>query len=228
MHTSSHHEHRSSVSSQSNGHKPRKHSGHHHHSLGPPPGVDPQVWHSFANVDADRSGYITADELQTALVNGNGTRFDLDTVNMLMNTFDTDHNGSIGFQEFTGLWKYIVDWQNVFRHFDRDRSGTIDGRELAEALRSFGYNFSNSLLTLIEHKYASGPTTENGPPPTITFDRFIRACVTVKTLTDSFKRLDSDRDGWVRINYEQFMTVSGIAYICELDEDSTQLILRAP
>jgi len=55
--------------------------------------------------------------------------------------------------EFTALWKYIVDWQNVFRHFDRDRSGSIDGRELAEALRSFGYNFSQPLLTLIERKY---------------------------------------------------------------------------
>ena len=55
--------------------------------------------------------------------------------------------------EFAGLWKYIQDWQNVFRHFDRDRSGSIEGRELAEALRSFGYNLSPNLLTLVEHKY---------------------------------------------------------------------------
>lgn len=34
--------------------------------------------------------------------------------------------------EFSGLWKYISDWQNVFRHFDRDGSGSIEGRELAE------------------------------------------------------------------------------------------------
>jgi len=55
--------------------------------------------------------------------------------------------------EFAGLWKYISDWQNVFRHFDRDRSGSIEGRELAEALRSFGYSLSPGLLTLIEQKY---------------------------------------------------------------------------
>ena len=70
MHNPSHHEHRSSVSSSSSGHKPGKHSGPHHRSLAPPPGVDPKVWHSFTAVDADHSGYITADELQTALVNG--------------------------------------------------------------------------------------------------------------------------------------------------------------
>ena len=55
--------------------------------------------------------------------------------------------------EFAGLWKYIQDWQNVFRHFDRDRSGSIEGAELSEALRSFGYNLSPTLLSLLEAKY---------------------------------------------------------------------------
>lgn len=58
-----------------------------------------------------------------------------------------------GQTEFSGLWKYISDWQGVFRHFDRDRSGSIDGHELSEALRTFGYNLAPSLLVLIEQKY---------------------------------------------------------------------------
>ena len=111
--------------------------------------------------------------------------------------------------EFAGLWKYIQDWQNVFRHFDRDRSGSIEGAELSEALRSFGYNLSPMLLSLLEQKYgtsqasapsrgrssspdsfkvASGPSDRYGPPPGITFDRFVRACVVVKTLTEAFQR----------------------------------------
>jgi Ca2+-binding EF-hand superfamily protein len=47
------------------------------------------------------------------------------------------------------------DWQNVFRHFDRDNSGSIDGPELTEALRQFGYNLSPQLLTLLERKYGA-------------------------------------------------------------------------
>ncbi|VDC05987.1 unnamed protein product [Peniophora sp. CBMAI 1063] len=174
---------------------------------GPPPGADPQLWQWFNAVDADRSGAISVNELQSALVNGNWSKFDLDTVKMLMNIFDTDRSGSIGFNEFSGLWKYISDWQNVFRHFDRDRSGSIDGVELAEALRSFGYNLSPSILTLIEQKYAAGPSSGYGPPPGITFDRFVRACVAVKTLTEAFQRQDTDRDGWVTVNYEDFMKI---------------------
>ena len=44
------------------------------------------------------------------------------------------------------------------------------------------------------------------PPPGISFDRFVRACVVIKTLTESFQRLDTDRDGWIQISYEQFMS----------------------
>jgi len=127
-----------------------------------------------------------------------------------MTIFDTDRSGTIGFNEFAGLWRYIKDWQGVFRHFDADRSGSIDGLELSNALRQFGYNLSPQLLSLVEKKYdvkASAPPVHgvHGPPPGITFDRFVRACVVVKTLTESFQRLDTDRDGWVQINYDTFM-----------------------
>jgi len=148
---------------------------------------------------------INATELERALINGDWTPFDLDTVKMLMTIFDVDRSGTIGFNEFSGLWKYIKDWQNVFRHFDRDRSGSIDGGELRDALGQFGYNLSPQLLDLLQRKYANQSAARGGPPPGISFDRFVRACVVVKQLSESFQKLDNDRDGWIQINYDQFM-----------------------
>ena len=52
--------------------------------------------------------------------------------------FDRDRNGTINFQEFGSLWKYVTDWQNTFKSFDRDNSGSIDKNELQQALTSFG------------------------------------------------------------------------------------------
>nr|GAT60578.1 predicted protein [Mycena chlorophos] len=180
-------------------------------SQGPPPGADPQLWNWFSSVDTDRSGSITAPELERALINGDWTPFDLDTVKLLMGIFDTDRSGTITFNEFAGLWKYIKDWQNVFKHFDRDRSGSIDGNELRDALAQFGFNLSPHLLVLVQRKYdmnlsqASTTTGGRGPPPGITFDRFVRACVVVKQLSEAFGRLDTQRSGWIQIGYEQFM-----------------------
>ena len=106
------------------------------------------------------------------------------------------------------MFRYIADWQKVFRFFDRDQSGTIDGTELAAALRQFGYNLNPTLLMLLEQKYgkASNLVTSRldlirpffvyqaslpnsyGAPGGINFDRFVRACVMVKTLTEAFQK----------------------------------------
>ena len=52
--------------------------------------------------------------------------------------FDRDNSGTINFQEFMALWKYVTDWQTTFRGYDRDNSGSIDKNELRTALTSFG------------------------------------------------------------------------------------------
>ncbi|KAI9604975.1 hypothetical protein H4Q26_002946 [Puccinia striiformis f. sp. tritici PST-130] len=213
-----------------------------HQSHGPPPGgppggnpqpsggsyrprpptvmIDPQLRGWFTAVDSDNSGNITALELQQALVNGDWTAFDLDTVKMLMNIFDVDRSGTIGFDEFAGLWKYIKDWQGVFRHFDADRSGTIAGDELRNALDQFGFKLPPHLLQMLQRKYVMSPGKGTGSIATqrnreggITFGTALTlldmfhydSCVVVKSLTEAFQRADGDRDGWVQMSYEQFM-----------------------
>lgn len=48
--------------------------------------------------------------------------------------------------------------------------------------------FLDERKVLIFAAIASGPATSGyGPPPGITFDRFVRACVVVKTLTEAFQ-----------------------------------------
>ena len=40
--------------------------------------------------------------------------------------FDTDKTEEISFNEFGSLWRYVIDWQNCFKSFDKDKSGTIN------------------------------------------------------------------------------------------------------
>ena len=89
---------------------------------------------------------------------------------MLMAMFDSDRSGTIGFNEFAGLWKYIkgeiasitylvicqstfADWQGVFKHFDKDRSGSIEELELEQALRQFGFNLSPRLIMILQVRF---------------------------------------------------------------------------
>ena len=54
---------------------------------GPPPGANPTLWNWFITVDRDRSGEITADELQQALVNGNWSQFNGETCRLMIGNF---------------------------------------------------------------------------------------------------------------------------------------------
>ncbi|RXG68277.1 Programmed cell death protein 6 [Armadillidium vulgare] len=93
----------------------------------------------FQKVDRDGSGAIDARELQSALSNGNWTPFNPDTVKLMMGMFDRTGSNTISFNDFGALWKYVVDWQNCFKTYDRDNSGNISKDELKTALTTFGY-----------------------------------------------------------------------------------------
>jgi len=41
----------------------------------------------------------------------------------------------------------------------------------------------------------------------VSFDGFIRCAVTVRHLSDSFRRADTDNDGWASLSYDQFLTI---------------------
>ncbi|KAI8091361.1 uncharacterized protein B0P05DRAFT_527151 [Gilbertella persicaria] len=168
-----------------------------------PPGSDPQLWNWFTAVDTDHSGQLSVDELQRALVNGDWSPFNIETVRTMVNMFDKDNSGTIDFNEFAGLWKYIEDWKRCFQTFDADNSGNIDVVEMRNALKTFGYNLSDQFIRVLVQKFDKyGHAAGKG---NITFDNFVQACVTVKTLTDSFRQFDTDNDGWIQINYEQFL-----------------------
>ncbi|GAN11187.1 oxysterol-binding protein-related protein 3 isoform X4 [Mucor ambiguus] len=170
---------------------------------GPPPGVDQQLYSWFKAVDTDGSGQLSADELQKALINGDWSPFNIETVRLMVNMFDTDNSGTINFNEFAGLWKYIEDWKRCFQAFDADRSGSINQAEMGNALRSFGFNVSPKFISTLIQKFDRYATIKNTGKGDVSFDNFVQACVTMKTLTDSFRQFDTDGDGWVQINYEQ-------------------------
>uniref|UniRef100_UPI00358EB866 programmed cell death protein 6-like isoform X2 n=1 Tax=Myxine glutinosa TaxID=7769 RepID=UPI00358EB866 len=145
------------------------------------------LWGLFLKLDKDRSGSLSAVELQQALSNG---------------MFDRERKGTINFQAFVGLWKYITDWQGVFRSFDTDNSGFIDKNEMKGALTCFGYKFSEPFYDVLIWRFDRQNRGQ------IAFDDFIQCCVTLQTLSNTFQMQDTDRDGWITIAYEQFLSMA--------------------
>jgi len=168
----------------------------------PPMNADPQYLQNiFSRVDKDRSGSITGTELQTALSNGTWQPFNPETCRLMIGMFDSNGDGAISFGEFQALWRYINDWTQCFRGFDRDNSGNIDRSELTQALTQFGYRLSPPFFELLIKKF---DRTNTGR---IVFDDFVQLCVVLQTLTASFRDKDTDRDGIIQVGYEEFLTM---------------------
>lgn len=85
--------------------------------------------------------------------------------------FDKSNKGTISFDDFGALWKYITDWQNCFRSFDKDNSGNIDRNELRAALQTFGYNLNDTTVATMLQKF------DRLGKGTVLFDDFIQCCI---------------------------------------------------
>ncbi|KAF2858782.1 EF-hand [Piedraia hortae CBS 480.64] len=168
------------------------------------------LWPLFLQVDKDRTGQLSEDELRRALVNGDYTAFDQHTVKMMIRMFDTDRSGSINFDEFCGLWGFLAAWRKLFDRFDVDRSGTISLREFEQALVAFGYRLSPAFVQLLFSTYAKSRSRGRGDEyvreRVLSFDLFVQACISLKRMTDVFKKYDTDRDGYITLSFEEFLT----------------------
>ncbi|QUC18250.1 uncharacterized protein UV8b_02491 [Ustilaginoidea virens] len=175
---------------------------------GPPPspaldagsGSDPTLLPLFRAVDKDGTGQLSEMELSAALVNGDWTAFDIQTVRMMIRMFDSDRNGTINFEEFCGLWSFLASWRTLFDRFDVDRSGNISLQEFTDALIAFRYRLSPHFVQLLFRTY------DKRNEGVMSFDLFVQSCISLKRMTDVFKKYDDDRDGFITLSFEDFLS----------------------
>ena len=172
----------------------------------------------FDGLDTRRVGYITEKQLAENLVNSDRTKFDTYTVNMMVRMFDSDRSGDLDFKEFVGLWQFLDRWRTIFNRFDTDRSGNISMDEFKNTLVSFQYRLSDGFVEFLFKNY----DRENRG--VITFDLFMQSCITLKRMTDTFKKYDDDRDGYITINFEDFVSefLRQIRRVMIVDDGRTQ------
>jgi Ca2+-binding EF-hand superfamily protein len=133
---------------------------------------------------------------------------------MMIRMFDRDGNGIINFDEFVSLWKYLAAWRELFDRFDEDRSGRISLQEFENALVAFGYRLTTKFVSVLfsafesKAKQVSGPQGPQRSPGQngMSFDLFVQACISLRRMTDVFKRYDEDRDGYITVSFEEFLT----------------------
>ncbi|CAH1434726.1 calcium-dependent protein kinase 9 isoform X2 [Lactuca sativa] len=108
----------------------------------------------FMNMDTDKSGTITYDELKTGLARL-GSKLSESEVRQLMDAADVDGNGSIDYIEFITATMHRhklereEDLYKAFQHFDTDGSGFITRDELESAMKKYGMGDEATIKEII-------------------------------------------------------------------------------
>lgn len=99
-------------------------------------------------------------------------------------------------------------WRVLFEQFDEDASGRISLSEFTNALIAFGYRLSQQFVELLYRTFNDrGIGDRRGSARGgMSFDLFVQACIRLKRMTDVFKAYDDDRDGFVTLSFEEFLS----------------------
>ena len=130
------------------------------------------LWNVYQRLDKDKSGVISDKELQQALSNGTWTPFNPVTVRSIIFMFDRENKAGVNFSEFTGVWKHITDWQNVFRTYDKDNSGMTR----TSSSKPSQVSGTGSLISFTTSSFGSSTDKAGGRSPSTTSSRAASCC----------------------------------------------------
>ncbi|GMH33023.1 hypothetical protein BSKO_00857 [Bryopsis sp. KO-2023] len=155
----------------------------------------------FRAVDADNSGQIDALELQRALAMGN-LRFSLATVAHMIRVHDQNNSGSIDFNEFRRLHEFLVDMQNSFNYFDKDRGGTLTPDEVYSAVVNAGFRLDQHAFSAMVRAFDPDRNGQLG------LAEFIAMTLFLKSAAATFSAFDPHQTGRVTLDFSQFIYAS--------------------
>jgi len=154
----------------------------------------------FQSVDRDNSGNISANELATLVVMNRPVG--LEAARKLIKVFDKDYSGTVDFNEYVLLNRFINQMQSAFFTADRDRSGFLDSREIFEAVTAAGFQLQYPTIQAICQKYDLNRSGQ------ISADSFIQICAQLAAVRSIFEWNDTQRSGRVNLTYDQLAHIT--------------------
>lgn len=146
------------------------------------------------------TGELSEAELSIGLVSIDKGLSELKVIRRLIRMFDEDKSDTINFTEFCVMWALLGQWRTLFDRVDSDGSGNLSVAEFSDALVGFSNRLSSKFVDLFFH------TFEFRHRGFLSFDIFVHACLVLQQESEIFKRHDEDRDGYITLSFEGFVS----------------------
>uniref|UniRef100_A0A3Q3G806 Calpain-2 catalytic subunit n=2 Tax=Kryptolebias marmoratus TaxID=37003 RepID=A0A3Q3G806_KRYMA len=127
--------------------------------------------------------------------------FSVTTCRNMVNLLDKDGSGKLGLVEFKILWMKIEKFLDLYKNRDKDHSGCMSSFEMRMAVEEAGFSLNNPLHQVIVARYSDAELT-------IDFDNFVCCLFRLETLFNTFKTMDKDGDGYIELNYMEWLNLA--------------------
>lgn len=151
----------------------------------------------FQRVDSNNTGNITAPQLKSAFAVGN-LEFPLSIVQQMISMYDFDRNGTMSFEEFVALNKFLLKVQNAFSALERGR-GFLTPNDVYEALVKIGFSLDSPAF------YTVCESFDQNKMGMVRLDNFISLCIFVQSARNLFSSFDTTKQGRVTLDFNQFV-----------------------
>ncbi|KAK9286057.1 hypothetical protein L1049_014436 [Liquidambar formosana] len=151
----------------------------------------------FERVDSEKTGSVTAPQLKRALSVGN-LEFPLSVVQQMIRMYDFDRNGTMSFEEFVALNKFLLKVQHAFSDLERGR-GFLVPDDVYEALVKIGFSLDTPAFYSVCESFDQ---KKNGR---FRLDDFISLCIFVQSSRNLFNSFDTAKQGRVTLDLNQFI-----------------------
>lgn len=122
-----------------------------------------------------------------------GINWSRELCSIMLAMLDRSNDGFMQWNEFQELQQCLVQWFNVFRQYDTNRTGFIDANELINIVTNlFQYRISPGVLQTLLKRYSRVIPPNNC---VLAFDDFVSVSVRLRAYTDSFRKRDQMQHG---------------------------------
>ncbi|PWA84218.1 sorcin [Artemisia annua] len=151
----------------------------------------------FDRVDSDKTGSITTLQLQRALGVGN-LQIPISIVQQMIRMYDFDRNGTMSFEEFVALNKFLLKVQQAFSDLERGR-GFLVPDEVYEALLKLDISLDSPAF------YTVCESFDKEKKGKFRLDDLISLCIFVQSSRNLFNSFDTSKQGRITLDLNQFI-----------------------
>ncbi|XP_015196265.2 calpain-1 catalytic subunit [Lepisosteus oculatus] len=134
----------------------------------------------------------------TGALAGSREGFCLERCKSFVALMDTRGLGRLELEEFEALWEKFRKWTDIFVHFDKNRSQSLDYPEIIPALQAAGLQVDDFVLQLIGLRYTD-------PDLTISYPGFLHLLLKLDIMIGRFHSFHTLGNGTITLHYRQWL-----------------------